>query len=95
MANGTMRKYVVADKRTFSTSWSDLPNTSQFTVDGYAGVDEIERFYNTNRGSFNLKVYYGNGNSEIFEVMFTDFSKSLSKRGKFDFYDVDVKMEEV
>lgn len=95
MANGTMRKYVVADKRTFSCSWSMLPNSRNFTVDGHAGADEIENFYNTHSDSFALRLYYGNNETKTFIVMFTDFSKSLSKRGKFDFYDLNVTMEEV
>lgn len=95
MANGTMRKYVVADKRKFSTSWTDLPNVARFTVDGHAGANDLERFYNANRGAFSVRVYYGDGAQDTFQVMFTDFSKSLSKRGAFDFYDVDITMEEV
>lgn len=95
MANGTMRKYVVADKRTLSTSWSDLPNAARFTVDGYAGANDLENFYNSNKGAFTVRVYYGDNTQDSFQVMFTDFSKSLSKRGAFDFYDVDLTMEEV
>jgi hypothetical protein len=101
MANGTMRKYVVADKRTFSCSWEMLPNSSAFTIDGFAGADEIENFYNLNKGAFTLTLTYKrtagelNHPDESFNVMFTDFSKKLDKRGKFDFYDVDVTMEEV
>lgn len=101
MANGTMRKYWVADKRTFSCSWEMLPNSTAFTVDGFSGADDIEAFYNTSRGSFVLTLTYKrtpgelNHPDETFNVMFTDFSKTLNKRGKFDFYDVDVTMEEV
>lgn len=95
MANGTMRKYWVADKRTFSTSWSMLPNVSTFTVDGHAGADDMENFYNSTVGAFDLRLSYGNSPEKLYRVMFTDFSKTLTKRGKFDMYDVDVTMEEV
>lgn len=95
MANGTMRKYWVADKRTFSTSWSMLPNTNAFTVDGHAGADDLENFYNSTIGSFDMRLTYGNAPEKLYAVMFTDFSKTLTKRGKFDFYEVDVTMEEV
>ncbi len=95
MANGIMRKYVVADKRTFSTSWTMLPNNKIFTVDGYAGADDIETFYNQHPGAFELKLYMGDGTQKNYSVMFTNFSKTLIKRGKFDFYDVDITMEEV
>lgn len=95
MANGTMRKYWVADKRTFSTSWSMLPNVSTFTVDGHSGADDMESFYYSTVGAFDLRLTYGNSPERLYRVMFTNFSKTLTKRGKFDMYDVDVTMEEV
>lgn len=101
MANGTMRKYWVADKRTFTVSWEMLPNSSAFTVDGFAGADQIEAIYNAQKGAFTLTLTYKktagelNRADESFNVMFTNFSKTLNKRGKFDFYDVDITMEEV
>jgi hypothetical protein len=64
MANGTMRKYVVARKRKVSTSWIDLPsgtgspanpasssainNGYTFTVDGNKGGAWIKSFYEQN-----------------------------------------------
>jgi hypothetical protein len=101
MANGTMRKYWVADKRTFSCSWEMLPNSAAFTVDGFAGADQIEEIYNTQKGAFALVLTYKgkpadlNRGDDTYTVMFTDFSKTLNKRGKFDFYDVSVTMEQV
>jgi len=95
MANGTMRKYWVADKRTFSCSWEMLPNATNFTVDGHAGADGIENVYDAQKGAFTLTVHVGTGVTETYNVMFTEFSKNLNKRGKFDFYDVNVTMEEV
>ncbi len=95
MANGTMRKYHVADKRTFSTSWSMLPSRAQFTVDGHAGAEELETFYNTSTGVLDLRLTYSNSPDTLHKVMFMEFSKTLSKRGKFDFYEVDMTLEEV
>lgn len=96
MANGTMRKYVVADKRTFSTSWNELPGLSTFTVDGHAGADALETFYDTHQGAFALQVHLDTGVMETYTVMFTDFSKTVNKRGKlFNFYNVNISMEEV
>lgn len=95
MANGTMRKYHVADKRTWSCSWEMLPNTNAFTVDKHGGADDLENFYDTTRGAFTLKLTLGNGPEETYTVMFKEFSKTLNKRGKFDFYDVSVTLEEV
>jgi uncharacterized protein (UPF0212 family) len=78
-----------------------LPNSSAFTVDGFSGADAIETFYNATKTAFTLTLTYKKNSGELnhadeaFNVMFTDFSKKLNKRGKFDFYDVDVTMEEV
>jgi len=95
MANGMLRKYIVADKRTFSVSWNDLPHTKNYTVDGFWGGKEMELFYNTTPGSFPLKVTYGDNTTEIFTVMITEFGKTIKKRGLYDFWDVDVEMTEV
>ena len=64
MADGTMRKYVVARKRKVSVSWQDLPSGTgkpynpstssafnygySFTVDGYKGGAWIKSFYEQN-----------------------------------------------
>lgn len=95
MANGTLRKYVVADKRTFNVSWTNLPNSAEHTVDGYWGADEMYTFYSATLGSFDLTILYDTGNEEVVEVMFQSFSKELSKRGIYMFYDVSVDLEEV
>lgn len=95
MANGTMRKYVVADKKSFSTSWTDLPHSKDFTVDGFWGGKEMEAFYSLNAGEFTLKITNGDGTTETYKVMFSDFSKNLKKRGLYDFWDITVTMEEV
>lgn len=95
MANGTMRKYVIADKREFSVSWSMVPDATAGTVDGKWGGSAIENFYNTTPGSFTLTVTDGSGVASTYTVMITDFSKVLNKRGRYDAWDIDVKMEEV
>jgi hypothetical protein len=95
MANGTMRKYVIADKRTFSVSWEMLPSTTADTVDGYWGGEAIRDFYDSNAGSFTLTITYDDGNSEDIEVMFSDFSFEVVKRGVYDFWNLDINLEEV
>lgn len=95
MANGTMRKFVIADKRTFSTGWTDLPETASKTVDGFWGKREIETFYNGNPGAFTLQLHMGDGTVETYTVMMSKYSAEISKRGEFDFWKVDVEMEEV
>lgn len=95
MANGTMRKFIIADKRTFATDWADLPQSAAFTVDGFWGKNEIENWYNTQTGQFELQIFYGDGTHQLYYVMMTKFSAEVSKRGAFDFWKVTVEMEEV
>jgi hypothetical protein len=95
MANGTLRKYIVADKRTFSTSWNMLPKLSSQTVDGFWGADDIEQFYNTVTGSFSLEISDGDAETYTYNVMFSDFSKNVVKRGSVDFWEISVTMEQV
>lgn len=95
MANGRMRKYVVADKHSFSVSWNDLPDARSWTVDGFWGGKDIETFYKANAGEFELKVTNGDGIVNTFTVVFSDFSKKINRRGDYDLWDVSIQMEEV
>ena len=95
MANGTMRKYVIADKRNFSVSWDNVPHTSNFTVDKNWGVTEMRAFYLATPGEFNLTITYGDATTETVPVMFTKFDAQLSKRGVYDMYQLSITMVEV
>jgi hypothetical protein len=69
MANGSMRSYFIAEKRTFGLSWENLPSratgpagigmqgSTRLTSDGYAGANDLVAFYETVRGPFTLNVY--------------------------------------
>jgi hypothetical protein len=95
MANGTLRKYIIADKRTFSLSWKDLPHQASFAVDGFWATREIQNWYKTKPGAFTLKLHYGDGTTESITVMMTKCGANLTKRGAYDFWDVDVELTEV
>lgn len=95
MANGTMRKYIIADKRTFSCSWEMLPKKTAQTVDGFWGGEAIEDFWAATPGSFALEITDGDGEVYNYTVMFSDFSKEIAKRGSVDFWQISVTMEEV
>lgn len=95
MANGTRRTYIIADKRTFSCDWTDLPQSATHTVDGFWGKNEIENWYNTQTSPFTLKLYYGDGTTTSYTVFMTKFEADISKRGAFDFWKVSVEMEEM
>lgn len=77
--------------------------TGMGTLDaGWAG-DDIESFYYANDGIFYLKLRAGTDESKsandatikTMTVMFTDFSKTITKRGIVDFYDISLTLEEV
>lgn len=95
MWNGTMRKYVIADKHTFSFSYNNLPKTTQWVVDGKWTGKDIRDFYRSKPGPFTLKVNHGDGEVETFTVMFSDFSMSIVKRGAYDMWKVNVELVEV
>ncbi len=95
MANGTMRKYVIADKRTFSVSWDKLPHSATYTVDGKWGTNEMKAFYLATPGVFTLTITYGDATTETVSVMFTKFDCQLSKRGRYDMYSVSLTLVEV
>lgn len=48
MADGTLRKYVVAKKNVISTSWNFVPAKSNCIVDGNYGGSWLTSFYNAN-----------------------------------------------
>lgn len=48
MANGSMRKYVIANKKIINTSWADLPSKTSSTVDLKYSSAWLSAFYNAN-----------------------------------------------
>ena len=57
-SNGTLRKFFIADKKTFSVSWDMLPSYRDITVDGAWGAEDIRTFYDTalGQGVFKIKI---------------------------------------
>lgn len=77
--------------------------TAITTVDnGWAG-EEIEAFYNANDGLVYMKLRKGqdeakaatDGTIETVQVMITEFSKTVVKRGVVDYWDLDITFEEI
>lgn len=71
MINGRMRSYYITDKKTFSTSWENIPSrktratvadgvTDQITSDGFGAGIDIKDWYETYSGSFWLMLIYDN-----------------------------------
>jgi hypothetical protein len=110
MANGTTRKYFVADKVNISVSWEMLPSFRNETVDGGWGAEDIKNFYESaaGRGAFRIKL-----NPTVFSpdliadsagalsddytytVMFTSCDFTLIKRGLQPFWSVNLTLEQV
>jgi len=106
MANGTLRKVFIADKKTISTSWRMLPSYSTMTIDSGYGALDLKSFYlNKGTGSFKIKISYNavSGRDEILTVVFTQCSLTLVKRNvkektsdaAQEFWDTSISLEEV
>ena len=54
MANGKMRKYVVAQKNNISCSWKYVPSSQSQCIDGFYSSAWLESFYKSNSG---LPIY--------------------------------------
>ena len=106
MANGTLRKVFIADKKTISTSWRMLPSYNTMTIDSGYGALDLKSFYlNKGTGSFKIKISYNavSGRDEILTVVFTQCSHTLVKRNvkaktsdaAQEFWDMCISLEEV
>lgn len=62
MANGKMRKYVVAQKNKISSSWKYVPSKTSECVDGNYGGAWLESFYKANAG---IPIYLKVVSSEL------------------------------
>jgi hypothetical protein len=83
MANGTLRKIFIADKKTISTSWTMLPSYSTMTVDGKWGALDIKSFYeNQGKGVVRLKISPNNttDREQTIYMAFTSASFTMVKR---------------
>lgn len=97
---GFLRRYFRADKRTISCSWDNLPGDSNHTVDFGWGADDIEAFYLATPGLFAVRLTYdmtssSTSISETLNVVFDDFSKTLSSRIFDPLYKVSISLQEV
>lgn len=104
MADGTLRKYVVAKKHTFSTSWENLPDKAgPWLANGREG-NWMESVHDSEDGMFHMRLRSGTDqditytglNGKVLKVMFNDFGKNIVKRGRsYDLWSLDVTLEEV
>lgn len=95
MINGTLRKWLVTRKRTWSTSWEMVPHSTNRTVDGGMGGEAMESFYESKPAEFAMEIRKPDGEYERVTVMFNSFSRTVEKRGAYEFWNIDVSIEEV
>lgn len=104
MSNGTLRKFWIADKKTFSLSWDMLPHSTSLTVDGGWGAKDLRDFYygSVGQGTFDIKVNLAtNGTDqsssgfEEYTVSITSASFTVLKRGIEPHWNVSLSMEQV
>lgn len=95
MIDGTLRKWLVDRKRTWSVSWEGLPHTTARTVDGGMGGEEMEAFYESKPAEFSMEIRQPDGTRERVLVMFQSFDKTVEKRGVYEMWNISVSIEEV
>ena len=103
MSNGTLRKYHVADKKSFNLSWEMLRSYRTLTVDGAWGAEDIREFYkNGGTGTFKIRVNIAkNGTNqessgyEEYTVSCTEATFTIVKRGIQPHWNVSLSLEEV
>jgi hypothetical protein len=104
MANGTLRKFFVADKESISVSWGMLPSFNTFTVDGGWGARDLKNFYESAQGrtSFTVTIKYGETtitksmmfSSATFEIARRNVREKLDSTPQ-EFWNVSISLEEV
>jgi hypothetical protein len=92
MANGRMRTYHIADKKTFSTSWTNLPSrstryptvsdgrTNTITSDNFGAGQDIKDWYEAYKGGFWMLFVYDKSDTTPVESqveMFNVFFESF------------------
>lgn len=95
MINGTLRKWLVVRKRSWSTSWEMVPHSSNRTVDGGMGGENMQAFYESKPAEFAMEIRQPDGSYERVIVMFSSFDKTVEKRGAYEFWNISVTVEEV
>lgn len=110
MANGTLRKYFIADKLNLSVSWEMIPSFRNETVDGGWAAEDLKAFYESaaGRGAFRIKLNPTVFSTELIEdssgaladdytytVMFTSCDFTVLKRGLQPFWSVNISLEQV
>lgn len=104
MANGSLRKFFIADKKNFSVNWDLVPSYRSETVDGYWGAEDLRTFYASDegKGTFDIRINFAkSGSSQVssgyeqYTVSITNCSFTLIKRGIQAHWNISLSLEEV
>ena len=110
MANGTLRKYFIADKLNLSISWEMIPSFRNETVDGGWGAEDLKTFYESEAGQKEFKIKLNPtvfpvdmieessgllADDYTYTVMFTSCDFTVIKRGIQPFWSVNISLEQV
>lgn len=103
-ANGSLRKFFIADKKSFSLSWNMLPSYRSLTVDGAWGAEDLRTFYNSDagKGSFLIRINLAKDGTnqessgyEEYNVVFGSCNFTVLKRGIQPHWSVNISLDEV
>jgi len=110
MANGTLRKYFIADKLNLNASWEMVPSFRNETVDGAWAAEDIKNFYESTagRGQFRVKINPTVFSTSLIEesdgafvddytytMVFASCDFTVLKRGLQPFWSVNISLEQV
>lgn len=96
LANGTVKKYIIAIKKRWSISWQWLPNLSSLTYDEKGARDQLRAIaYAGNTFPLIMRNTYGETTSHT--VWVENYSEELIRRDTINgeyFYNVTVELVE-
>jgi len=100
LANGSLRRYVKANKRKFSLSWTWMPNTSTVTSDKKGGRDAVRAlaYAGTSLTLLVRNIASASSTYETYTVFVESYSEKMIRRdtaGQIYFYDVTLSLVEV
>ena len=97
-ADGTLRRYWIASKRTYSLAWDMLPALDGQTVDLVGGRNTLYTMYTNNKGLVTFSWKEVNASnvqiSKSANVMIDTYTESLQKRFQKFYYNVQITFTE-
>ena len=96
LASGKRRKFIKGVRKQWSITWDNVAMTSEFTVDGNGGRNEIRSLAQSG-GELTLVIRDGRNADETYTVFVTDYKEDLVMRrpGDLQRYNLQLGLEEV